>query len=195
MSIDKKRSNPFKYNPDSLKSVIVEYKRQFVQALVNDKGVVGRYCNSSKKFLPIEFFGLKRNKLKNGSYSYCLSGFSEEVRGKLRRDILIDQPSKRLYTSTKSRARELNLDFNLTEEDLKIPNYCPILGIEIDSRTNDGHNRRMNSPSVDRLDPTKGYTKDNVIVCSWRANCLKWDGSFEEIENLYFFLKKNMNKV
>lgn len=196
MSTTKKRQNPFKYNLDNLETVFVEYKGHTVKALKNKEGVIGKYCNYSKKFYPIECFRLSKTKLKNNKgFSYALGNSTEKERNKLRREKLIDLPSKRLYTSTKSRARELGLDFDLVESDLKVPNFCPILGIQIDSTTNEGHNRRMNSPSVDRLDPTKGYTRDNIVVCSWRANTLKWDGSFDEIEKLYLFLKQNLNKA
>ena len=41
-----------------------------------------------------------------------------------------------------------------------------------------------NSPSVDRIDPKKGYTPDNIRVISWRANSLKSDASLKELQVL-----------
>lgn len=38
------------------------------------------------------------------------------------------------------------------------------------------------SLSVDRVEPIKGYTKDNVVLCSRRANMIKSDMSLAEME-------------
>ena len=51
-----------------------------------------------------------------------------------------------------------------------------------------------NSPSLDRLDNNKGYTKENISVISYKANRIKNDASFEEIEKLYLWLKEKRNK-
>jgi hypothetical protein len=41
-------------------------------------------------------------------------------------------------------------------------------------------NSRRYGYSLDRIDPTKGYTKDNVWVISQIANAMKWDSTAEE---------------
>jgi len=38
-----------------------------------------------------------------------------------------------------------------------------------------------NSPSLDRIDNTKGYTPDNVVVVSNRANSIKRDATPDEL--------------
>lgn len=65
------------------------------------------------------------------------------------------------------------------------PEYCPILGIKLDYETN---GRQENSPSFDRLDPTKGYISGNVQIISWRANRIKNDGSAEEHQKIANYL-------
>ncbi len=82
--------------------------------------------------------------------------------------------------SSKKRSRDKGLKFNIEPKDIIIPNFCPYLGIEISHVTGLGK-RRPGSPSLDRIDSSKGYTKDNIIVCSWRANFLKCDGTLEEM--------------
>lgn len=37
-------------------------------------------------------------------------------------------------------------------------------------------------PSVDRIDPTKGYTKGNIVWCLYRINCIKQDMTLEEMK-------------
>ena len=75
--------------------------------------------------------------------------------------------------------------------ELEFPTQCPVLGIELDyfaERTQE------DSPSFDRVDSSKGYVKGNVIVCSWRANRIKNDGTAEEHKKIYEFLSKYIDK-
>lgn len=92
----------------------------------------------------------------------------------------------RLVNSAAQRARKKNLPFKLTTNDITIPNYCPVLGIEI---VMDNDKTAENSPSLDRIDNTKGYTKDNVIVISHKANAVKNCANVEELGKIYNFYK------
>ena len=66
---------------------------------------------------------------------------------------------------------------------------CPILKKKmIWSNTS----RNPNSPSLDRIDPQKGYEKGNVAWISNRANTMKNDATFEEVELIYNWFKKNI---
>ncbi len=80
------------------------------------------------------------------------------------------------------------LDFNLTYEDLLLPEYCPILGVKLTYGSN------MNSEhgaTVDRIDTNKGYIKGNIIIMSRKANAMK---SNCNLDNLLIFCK-NINKL
>ena len=46
------------------------------------------------------------------------------------------------------------------------------------------------SPSIDRINPRKGYIKDNIIVVSMRENRIKTDASFTEIIKVADFYEK-----
>lgn len=100
-----------------------------------------------------------------------------------------DKGNNRIMSLLKSRqtdAKTKNLSFSLTIEDIIIPDVCPVLGIPLifsDKRTN-------NTPSIDRIDNTKGYTKDNIVVCSWRANMLKKNATVLELQQLAQFYTK-----
>jgi len=85
---------------------------------------------------------------------------------------------RHLVYAAKQRAKRFNVPFNLKEEDIVIPEYCPILGIKLQPRSIDSN--RDGSPSIDRVRPELGYFKDNVVVMSYRANRIKNNGTAEE---------------
>jgi hypothetical protein len=74
--------------------------------------------------------------------------------------------------------------FNLELADIVVPTECPVLGIPIIPFCG---KFAPNSPSIDRIDSSKGYTKDNIIVVSFRANCIKNNATVEELEKIYKF--------
>jgi hypothetical protein len=90
----------------------------------------------------------------------------------------------------KSRAKKKGLSFNITADDIPLPDVCPIFGtkliIGIGKQGND-------SPSIDRIDPAKGYVKGNVVVISQRANSLKREASLADLETMVAFYRKHVN--
>jgi hypothetical protein len=95
-------------------------------------------------------------------------------------------PRCRIFLGARDRSKKKNMDFTITKEDIVIPEICPLLGIKIDIECKD----RFHSPSLDRIDNTKGYTPDNIWVISNRANTLKNDASLQELQTLVENLKK-----
>jgi len=79
-----------------------------------------------------------------------------------------------LLKHAKSRAIKKNVEFSLLEEDITVPELCPILKKPLIK-----HDPKY-GPSLDRKDPLKGYTKDNVWVISRLANAMKWDSDKED---------------
>jgi hypothetical protein len=75
--------------------------------------------------------------------------------------------------------------------DIVIPERCPVLGITLDPERRGNLNRRPrdNAPSIDRIDPRKGYTPDNIMVISYRANVLKNSALPEEIYKIAEFMR------
>ena len=65
-----------------------------------------------------------------------------------------------------------NLEFSITEKDLKIIKYCPLLNIELDYCVGSGR-KNWNSVSIDRIDNSKGYIPGNVWIISKLANTMK----------------------
>lgn len=86
----------------------------------------------------------------------------------------------RMLSGAKRRAKVKGFDFNLTLEDIPtIPKFCPVLGIEL--KVNIKAGPVDSSPSLDRIDNSRGYVKGNVRVISNRANTLKRDATVEEL--------------
>lgn len=80
---------------------------------------------------------------------------------------------------SKSRARRRGFEHNITIEDIVIPNICPLLGIPLFP----GHGGVCpNSPTLDRIDSSKGYIKGNVWVISYKANTIKSNATPEELQ-------------
>lgn len=107
-----------------------------------------------------------------------------------------DNVERKLWYSTKNSAKARNLEFNLTVDDIIVPDRCPVFDIPLDthaeSHTGSGINFNKNPyrPSVDRIDNTKGYVKGNIQVISWRANSIKKDATVEELQKLYEHMRR-----
>ena len=97
------------------------------------------------------------------------------------KDFLVNNPEKGLLKMAKSRAKLANLPFSITEKDIQIPEFCPILGVRLEFGT---MSERDSSPSLDRFLPEKGYVPGNVVVISYRANRIKNDGTSNELRKL-----------
>jgi hypothetical protein len=95
----------------------------------------------------------------------------------------IKRAEKRMLYNAKKRATEQGLPFDLDLTDIVIPETCPVLGIPLVRGR--GHSNKDDAPSLDKIVPGLGYVKGNVRVVSFRANSLKRDASFEEVELLY----------
>jgi hypothetical protein len=95
----------------------------------------------------------------------------------------------KIWSYVGKRAKQKGVYFDLELKDIpEIPEYCPILGIKIIS--NDGISAPLDSsPSLDRIDCKRGYTKDNIRIISNRANRFKSDATLKELELIYNDLK------
>ena len=91
------------------------------------------------------------------------------------------------------RAKEKSFDFNLTKQYLKDiypeDNKCPALGIEFKIGTEGG---RATSPSVDRIDNSKGYIKGNIIWVSSLANMIMTSATPQQVLDVGKFFKNQM---
>lgn len=115
----------------------------------------------------------------------CVPGARERRAAQLRERHRVT-PARELWRSAKARARRLGLPFAIEVNDVVVPALCPVLGTPLAIGTREEHN---NSPSLDRIEPTKGYVKGNVVVISYRANSLRRDASVQELERVLIYAK------
>lgn len=92
-------------------------------------------------------------------------------------------PEKILFRAAKNRALKRNIEFNIDVEDIKIPEFCPILNIKLINHLGEGaHGGKYDSPSIDRIDNEKGYIKGNIQVISNMANSMKFSATKEQLK-------------
>lgn len=99
---------------------------------------------------------------------------------------------KAMLLRAKARARKDNVPFDLSVNDVTIPDTCPALGITLYSRT--GRGGGDNSPSLDRTIPGLGYVRGNVQVISNKANRMKNNGSLEELVLICQWLERQTTR-
>lgn len=93
-----------------------------------------------------------------------------------------------LLSSIKNRAKRNNLEYNLDKDKMYWPQVCPVFGTPLNY--NARINERDNAPSVDRIDPSKGYTLDNTVVISHRANKIKSNATLDEMIKITEYILK-----
>lgn len=103
-----------------------------------------------------------------------------------KRDWYINNLRHMMWKNAKRRAKDKGIDFSIKEEDIVITDVCPVLGIPLIV----GVVRNDNSPTLDRIDNTKGYIVGNIRVISWRANRIKGDATSKEISLVLEYMKR-----
>ena len=94
---------------------------------------------------------------------------------------------KTIYNRLKASASKRGIPFDLTMSDLNnlsFPIVCPILGISL--KYNRGK-AEDNSYSIDRIDSSKGYSVENIVVISLKANKLKSNATSDELKKISEF--------
>jgi hypothetical protein len=163
-----------------------------------EKGLIYYYTGK-----PCKHGHITERLVKGGSCRICKNNYSEKYRNEnvlqvkesirrwqqknysteKRRESYIRNFVTEMLTRAKYRAEKNNLEFNLTREDINLPEFCPVFGIKIDFEN------QHSSPALDRVDNEKGYIKGNVRIISNRANRLKNNGTIEEFQQIIEYMK------
>lgn len=100
-------------------------------------------------------------------------------------------PEWRMHQRAKARCKENGREFALAVDDIVIPDVCPILGLALN--VNSGRSGAYaNSPSLDRVDNSRGYTPDNIQVVSQKANAMKQCATNRELHAFADYIKANV---
>lgn len=95
-----------------------------------------------------------------------------------------------MLQGARKRAERKGIEFSLVKADIVIPEICPVLGIKITNRfQRKKEGFAFDSPSIDRKDNSKGYTKENIRIVSARANNLKNNGTLEEFKAIVRYME------
>lgn len=145
-----------------------------------------------------QYYKTNRNRLREAQKEYYLKN-TDDLKAKAKawkdanREYVASRDKKKidqnisefLCKTARKRAQEKGLPFNLTPDDLPVPENCPVLGIPLGR----GNGKPFGgSPSVDRFIPELGYVKGNVAVISHRANSLKSNACAEELMCLLLWM-------
>lgn len=97
-----------------------------------------------------------------------------------------------LWRCARARAKRKDIEFKIDVSDIVIPAHCPLLGIKLEKQNN---NVSDNSPTLDRIDNSKGYVVGNIMVISFKANRIKSNATFDELSTLVENLGKTLRLV
>jgi hypothetical protein len=161
-----------------------------------------KQCPKCKQMLPVEMFAKNRSK-KDGlqywcrsckskqSSNYYVNGGKEKVRSynKLNPVKVI---TAQLVRDARERARDKCLPFDIdlyyirsmVGNNAELSSHCPVFGIPLEwsCQRNQGRGPHPYAPSIDRIDPERGYVKGNVWIISYRANTIKSNATHEELK-------------
>jgi len=145
-------------------------------------------CSKCKQVKSIDEFHKDKQK-KTGLASCCIlcrKGYAKENRERItqyQRDLKKINPTSSLFYQAKHRAIKKNLSFDLTIEWLqeRYTGYCELTGIKFQQATK---GKSPISPSIDRIDSSKGYTKDNIRIIIWALNASLGNWGIEAYERI-----------
>lgn len=154
----------------------------YTQEDIDSWGEGNKACKKCNEILPFSEFH---------KHKQCLFGINnicKKCRVPLTKKNYWNIPLERvMYDRAKSRAKKQNIVFNLDPEDIIIPKFCPVLGIPLFRGSGVISD---NTPSLDKIIPSLGYIKGNVVVISYKANRIKSDASYEDIQKVAEWLKQ-----
>ena len=102
-----------------------------------------------------------------------------------------------MICNARIRAERFGREFDLKPEDIKIPDVCPVFGVPFSRERVSAKNYFAQSmaPSIDRVDSSKGYTPDNIVIVSCRANSIKSNATAEELMAVAVFYNSLRSKA
>lgn len=150
---------------------------------MNNAEVSAKRCPRCDTTKPL--FQFHKSKAKRDGYNVLCKICSNTAAAEWR-----NQPygrARQMFTTARKRAAEKGIDFDLTPEWIQPKlerGVCEASGLplEFSGETWKGYGHfRPWTPSLDRIDSTKGYTMDNVHVVCWIYNQAKGTGTHDDV--------------
>jgi len=164
-----------KHNPEKRRE---QKRREKVRRALRKMGIlplVGEEMNEEQKEIDTQ--------ISNNNFSYW-----EQIRkkrptsGGTQIKTPIKSPEYIIWYRAKENAKQHGKDFNLTVEDILIPEECPYLGVKLETNFNKyNYTHSHNYYSIDRIDSSKGYVKGNIQIISRLANTMKNNATSEQL--------------
>lgn len=161
-----------------------------------------KQCPTCKQVLPVEMFYKNKTK-RDGLSSVCkhchsrsqalwLANGGREKLKAYEKANSVSRKTRNMFSDARARAKKKNLPFDIDldyvrsmiGENAQIALRCPVLGMPLDwsAQRSESVGALPNSPSLDRIDPERGYVKGNVWIISHRANTIKSNATHEELK-------------
>lgn len=119
--------------------------------------------------------------IRSNTVTLCPTCNSERVKN--------NSPEYKMWARAKARSRSKGIEFTIEVKDVVIPQICPILGVQLKCHSGRPGGKK-DSPALDRIDPTKGYIKENIQVISHLANMMKSHATPTEMCNFAKWILK-----
>ena len=167
---------------------------------------ITKACQTCKQELSLTMFGGNAYYKEDGLQKICIDCAKKRqatyrIRNKTKVGVAIKKYREKmtnnqnyrlqcLLNASRQRAALKGREHTLIKQDL-VDVYpkdgcCPIFGFKLEWNKS---GFRETSPSIDRIDSSKGYTKDNVQIISWKANRIKSYATTEELETVVNYMK------
>jgi hypothetical protein len=152
----------------------------------------GKHCTTCREFKPLTDFTANKSQ-ESGYMGYCKACNNERNKRYRKQEATLDRACKRVYSYLHRRVRskgfDLDFDSKYLEELFNVQEgLCAYTGDILE--LNAGY---RNTLSVDRVDSSKGYIKDNVVLTTWEVNNCKQDLSLEDFRSLCERVLKNVS--
>ena len=148
--------------------------RNIEQRELNKQGL--KKCCDCKNVFPrtLEYFYALRS-------GYCKQCERNRMK-KSYQNMDITKAMRRSLRRIKAKCIQKNIPFNLTSEYLeklykRQKGICFYSGSSMELCKREADTNRHKIFSVDRIDPTGGYIKGNIVFCTWLINAMKLDSS------------------
>ena len=155
-----------------------------------------KWCPDCQAMLPHSHFPKNKSR-PDGLGSYCRTHSRER-----QAESTNNKPGSTCFSDAKSRAARRGLEFTITYDEFiaKDVDICPYLGIPIEWNWHETALGGKHKPredwvkSIDRIDSSKGYTNENVLICSWKANNIKGAASYQDLLTIGNIVKNLVTK-